>query len=59
MNTHAPNRQPPITNDDLREDIRRADEEGTFISSEKVHEWMRSLDSDPDAPFPEPDVFKK
>ena len=59
MNKHTPDRQPPITDDELREDIRRADEEGTFVSAEKVHAWMRSWGTDNELPRPKPDVFKK
>lgn len=56
MNKHDPDRQPPITEADLQNAIREADK-GVFVSSEKVHDWMRQLETDPDAPLPEPDVF--
>jgi predicted transcriptional regulator len=32
-------------------------DKGIFISGEKVHAWMASLDTDNPLPFPEPDIF--
>ena len=32
-------------------------EKGVFVSSEAVHRWMDSWDSENELPFPEPDVF--
>lgn len=58
MNKHTPDRQPPITDEDLREAVARADAGGPFVSADKVHEWMRSLDKDKNAPFPKADIFK-
>lgn len=58
MNQQKPDRQPPITREDLEEAVRRADAGGPFISAEKVHEWLRNMDKDPNTPFPKPDVFK-
>ena len=40
----------------LRERIAEADK-GVFVSSEAVLEWMKKIESDPAAPFPEPDTF--
>jgi len=40
----------------LRERIAEADK-GVFVSAEAVLDWMKKLDSDRNAPFPEPDVF--
>ena len=40
----------------LRERIAEADN-GVFVSSEAVLEWMKKIESDPAAPFPEPDTF--
>lgn len=34
-------------------------EKGEFISSEAMHEWMASWDTDDELPPPEPDVFLK
>lgn len=59
MNKQTPDRQPPIADEEIREAVARADAGGPFISAEKVHQWLRDMDKDPDTPFPEPDVFKK
>jgi len=32
--------------------------QGAFISAEKIFAWLEHLDADPNAPKPEPDVFK-
>ena len=32
-------------------------EKGVFVSSEAVHKWMDSWDTENELPFPEPDVF--
>ena len=40
----------------LRERLAEADK-GVFISSESILEWMARLETDIDAPAPEPDVF--
>ena len=58
MNKHTPDRQPPITEEDLREAVRRADAGGPFISAEKVHEWMRSWGTENELPRPKPDIYK-
>ncbi len=44
------------TEDTLREAIRDADA-GVFVSSEKVHGWMRSWGTAAEQPRPEPDIF--
>jgi predicted transcriptional regulator len=48
--------------DELQRDLDEAFEEadkGVFISGEKVHAWMHSLETDRPLPFPEPDIFPK
>ena len=42
--------------DDLREAVREADK-GVFISSQAIHGWLESLDTETPLPFPEPDIF--
>ena len=32
-------------------------DKGVFVSSEAVHRWMESWDTDNELPMPEPDVF--
>lgn len=32
-------------------------DKGVFVSSEAVHRWMASWDTDDELPMPEPDVF--
>ena len=58
MNQQKPDRQPPITKEDLEEANRLADE-GVFVSAEKVREWMRSWGTENELPRPKPDVFKQ
>ena len=58
MNKHTPDRQPPISEADLQDAVRKADE-GVFVSAEKVHAWMRSWGTDNELPRPEPDIFVK
>jgi predicted transcriptional regulator len=33
-------------------------DKGAFISSEAIHRWMKSWDTDTEPPPPEPDVFE-
>ena len=41
---------------DLREAVQEADK-GVFISSQSIHRWLESLDTDAPLPFPEPDIL--
>lgn len=40
----------------IRAAIAEADK-GVFVSSEAVHRWMESWDTDNELPMPEPDIF--
>lgn len=41
---------------DLREAVKEADQ-GVFISSAAIHEWLESLDDEKPKSFPQPDIL--
>lgn len=42
----------------VAEAVAEADD-GVFVSSEAAHAWFDALETDPDTPPPEPDIFLK
>lgn len=51
---------PPRKTETLEEAIRDAlaeADKGIFVSSEAVHRWMESWDTENELPIPEPDIY--
>ena len=44
---------------EIDEALKEADEDGQWISHEKMSEWLLSWGSDNELPPPEPDIFNK